>query len=67
MGQITNSAEYDIAKSWVQRFEQTLTEFLESEATKSLHPKQRELEKMAIRGQLETLQAEVAEYESVCR
>ena len=36
-----------------------------SEATKSLHPKQRELEELAIRGQLETLQAEVAEYEAL--
>lgn len=65
MAAILNQRQYRITKSWIRRFEKTLADFLASEATKSLHPKQRELEELAIRGQLETLQAEVAEYEAL--
>jgi ribosome-binding protein aMBF1 (putative translation factor) len=65
MATILNQRQYRITKSWVRRFEKTLADFLDAEPTKTLHPKQRELEELAIRGQLETLQAEVAEYEAL--
>ncbi|WP_395088771.1 helix-turn-helix domain-containing protein [Armatimonas sp.] len=65
MAAILNQRQYRITKSWVRRFEKTLAEFLTSEQANALPPKQRQLEEDAIRGQLETLQAEVAEYEAL--
>jgi hypothetical protein len=67
MGKILNEHQCQITKSWIRKFEAQLAAFTVSETTKALHPKQRELEELAIRGQLETLQVEMAEYESVCR
>jgi HTH-type transcriptional regulator / antitoxin HipB len=49
----------------VRRFEKTLAEFLASEQAATLPQKQRQLEEDALRGQLETLQAEVTEYEAL--
>lgn len=65
MGAILNQRQYRITKSWIRRFEAQLQAFLASDEAKALHPKQRQLEEEALRGQLETLRTEVKDFESV--
>jgi HTH-type transcriptional regulator / antitoxin HipB len=65
MAAILNQHQYQITKSWIRKFETQLATFLASEEAAALLPKLRFLEEAALRGQLETLQAEVAEYEAL--
>ena len=65
MAMILNQRQYRITKSWIRKFEAQLATFVASAEAAALHPKQRQLEEDAIRGQLETLHAEVAEYEAL--
>lgn len=65
MAAILNQRQYRITKSWIRKFEKALADFLASDAVATLPPRQHQLQESALRGQLETLQAEVAEYEAL--
>lgn len=67
MAAILNQRQYRITKSWVRKFEKALADFLVSSEGKGLPSKQCQLQESALRGQLETLQAEVAEYEALLK
>lgn len=63
---IKNERQYRITKAWVQRFTQTLARLdAHPEESASLHPLLRKAERDGIASQIETLQKEAAEYESL--
>ena len=66
---ITNERQLKITKAQVARFEQTLTRLQDasSDGISSLSPVLRRAERDAVSSQLETLRAEIGEYESLRR
>lgn len=63
---ITNDRQYRIVKSQIENFERALEEMVfETEETKDVHPLILQAEKEGINHQLQTLQAQVVEYEEL--
>lgn len=65
MATILNQRQYRITKSWIRKFEQALSDFRASDEAAALSAAQRQLQENALCGQLESLRAEVAEYEAL--
>lgn len=61
---IENAMQYKITKSMVKQFEDSLKKLEGQTAASVVHPRALELEKEALRSQLDSLRGEIKDYET---
>ena len=62
---IQNERQYRVAKTQAKKFEEALAELVGSSPDQQIHPRLRQAQVEAVRGQLEELRAQIADYESL--
>ena len=62
---IQNDRQYRVSKAQAKKFEDALAELLASPPDRKIHPRLRQVQVDAVRGQFEELRTQIADYETL--